>query len=334
MALASPASVTRYQMENNLKVAILMVTYNHGEYVRQAIESVVTQQTSFPFLLIIGEDYSTDNTRDICIELRDKYPDKIQLSLNEHNLGVARNAKLMHKACFDSGATYVAICEGDDRWTDPLKLQKQVEFLDSHPDHNICWTRYALETEKGVETLDWSAPAFQQDVTPVTLDNLFDLSRTYPVTVLWRRVAIQFDTLKQLPLSKDITLYFIALSTGKAALLNFTSANYRLHATGYYSAAGEFTQSVGNYYSLKEIIRNIPVCDTPRMRSQLMKCLERALFAACNQQMDANAFSQVIMVHKELFQIAPVKRKLLGIEELAKQSINRLRYKLNEKSML
>lgn len=119
-------------------VVVQMVTYNHEKYVEQAIESVMMQKTSFRYKLIIAEDYSTDRTREICIELKNKYPDKIDLLLNSRNLGVTLNALQVHKACIASGAKYVAICEGDDYWTDPLKLQKQVDFLESNSDFILC----------------------------------------------------------------------------------------------------------------------------------------------------------------------------------------------------
>lgn len=120
-------------------VVVQMVTYNHEKFVAQAIESVMMQKTSFRYKLIIAEDYSTDRTREICIELKNKYPEKIDLFLNSKNLGVTLNALQVHKACIAIGAKYVAICEGDDYWTDPLKLQKQVDFLENQPTCTICW---------------------------------------------------------------------------------------------------------------------------------------------------------------------------------------------------
>lgn len=130
-------------------VVVQMVTYNHEKYVEQAIESVMMQKTSFRYKLIIAEDYSTDRTREICIELQNKYPDKIDLLLNSRNLGVTLNALQVHKACIASGAKYVAICEGDDYWTDQYKLQKQVSFLETQPSYAIVFG-YTETLEQGV----------------------------------------------------------------------------------------------------------------------------------------------------------------------------------------
>ena len=128
-------------------VAIFMVTYNHEKYIRQAVKSIVEQKTNFPYMLFIGEDCSTDNTRSICIELQQKYPEKITLLLHEKNIGALQNAAQVYKACVEYGK-YTAICEGDDYWTDKNKLQKQVDFLEQNPDFNICCHRAMYLNEK------------------------------------------------------------------------------------------------------------------------------------------------------------------------------------------
>ncbi len=117
---------------------IFMITYNHEAFVREAVESVMMQRTDFPALLVIGEDKSTDNTRAIVKELKAKYPDRIHLILHETNLGTARTGFDVWEECL-KGSTYVAILEGDDLWTDPLKLQKQVDVLRAHPEVSMCF---------------------------------------------------------------------------------------------------------------------------------------------------------------------------------------------------
>jgi glycosyltransferase involved in cell wall biosynthesis len=120
-------------------VAVWMVTYNHEAYIREAVESVMMQQTSFDYKLVIGEDCSTDKTREICIELRDKYPNKIELFLNDHNIGSTANGIKMYEICRDSGAKYLALLDGDDYWTDTSKLEQQVKFLEKNADYSLCF---------------------------------------------------------------------------------------------------------------------------------------------------------------------------------------------------
>jgi glycosyltransferase involved in cell wall biosynthesis len=314
-----------YSKDNQLVVVVQMLTYNHGPYIAQAIEAVIGQQTDFAYKIFVCDDCSTDDTRSICRDYAARHPDKITLMLNEHNLGVSRNAMQMHKACFDSGATYVAVCEGDDYWTDPLKLQKQVDFLDSHPHMNICWTRYGLEQGNEVTELDWSDPMFAQPETEITLTNIFDINRTHPLTVLWRRTAIDYSFLSGFRYSKDITLYAIAMATGRGTLLNFKGANYRLHSGGTYSAVGEVNQNFQNYLSLKEMIEKIPACDIEYMHIRMMWSLERAIYLLCNNAMDAKAYKQLWTTHLELFKVAGQKRKLYGLKELARQTFRRIR---------
>jgi glycosyltransferase involved in cell wall biosynthesis len=111
-------------------VSVKMITYNHAPYIAQAIEGVLMQKTNFPFDLVIGEDCSTDGTREIVFEYQKKYPDIIRVITSEHNVGGKKNGYRTTKAC---RGKYVAFCEGDDYWHHPEKLQKQVDYMESHP---------------------------------------------------------------------------------------------------------------------------------------------------------------------------------------------------------
>lgn len=107
-------------------VSVLMITYNHAPYLAQAIENVVNQAVDFPIELIIGEDCSTDNTRQVALDYQQKFPHIIRVLFSENNVGVNRNYARTLLAC---RGEFVACCEGDDYWTDKLKLKKQVSFL-------------------------------------------------------------------------------------------------------------------------------------------------------------------------------------------------------------
>ncbi len=121
-----------------------MLTYNHEKFIAQAIEGVMMQQTDFKYELVISEDCSTDGTRIICRKFQEKYPDKIKLLLPEKNLGVIKNSISTLRECTGK---YIAICEGDDFWTDKLKLQKQVDFLEKNPDYGLVHTDYIVVDE-------------------------------------------------------------------------------------------------------------------------------------------------------------------------------------------
>lgn len=122
---------------DKITLAVYMIAYNHSSYIAKAVESVMMQQTNLEYKLFIGEDCSTDDTREICLKFKDLYPEKIELILNNKNIGATLNAKNTYSKCIESGAKYVAMLEGDDYWTDPLKLQKQVNFLEQNPEYNV-----------------------------------------------------------------------------------------------------------------------------------------------------------------------------------------------------
>jgi glycosyltransferase involved in cell wall biosynthesis len=116
---------------NNPLVSVCMVTYNHENYIAQAIEGVLQQQTTFPIELVVGEDCSTDRTREIVLKYQKKYPSIIRVITSERNVGARKNVYRTGKAC---RGKYIAICEGDDYWHVPHKLQKQLDYMESHPE--------------------------------------------------------------------------------------------------------------------------------------------------------------------------------------------------------
>lgn len=117
-------------------VSVCMICYNHDKFIRQAIDSIIHQQTNFNFELIIGEDFSTDETRIICEEFAYKHPNIIKLLPSDKNLGAMTNFIRTLDGC---NGKYIAFCEGDDYWIDPLKLQKQVAFLEANLEYSLCF---------------------------------------------------------------------------------------------------------------------------------------------------------------------------------------------------
>lgn len=119
-------------------VSVWMITYNHERFISQAIESVLAQDTGFDYELVIGEDCSTDRTRDIVLEFQRRYPTRIRLLLQQENVGAGANAFDVLQAC---RGKYIAMLEGDDYWTDPQKLQLQVELMEANPAAFMCGAR-------------------------------------------------------------------------------------------------------------------------------------------------------------------------------------------------
>lgn len=123
----------------NPVVSVPMLTYNHEAYIRQAIEGVMSQKTDFEFELVIGEDCSQDKTREICFEYQKRYPDKIRVLWWHENVSkLGGNGRRVTSRC---RGEFVAFCEGDDFWTDPFKLQKQVDVFRARKNVGLCFAQ-------------------------------------------------------------------------------------------------------------------------------------------------------------------------------------------------
>lgn len=120
-------------------VSAKMMSYNHAPFIVQAIEGVLQQKTNFPFELVIGEDCSTDGTRQIVFEYQKKHPNIIRVITSDENVGMKKNSYRATKAC---KGKYVAFCEGDDYWHHPNKLQKQVDYMENHPECGLVHSNY------------------------------------------------------------------------------------------------------------------------------------------------------------------------------------------------
>ncbi|MDD5638830.1 MAG: glycosyltransferase [Candidatus Pacebacteria bacterium] len=129
-----------------MKISVCVITYNQDKFISQMLESVLAQKLNFSYEIVIGEDCSTDKTREILLDYQKKYPKKIKLLLNDKNLGVVENFIQTLRHCTGE---YIATCEADDYWTDPHKLQRQVDFLDTHSDYVVCYQEAKVINEKG-----------------------------------------------------------------------------------------------------------------------------------------------------------------------------------------
>lgn len=159
---------------NNKLVAIRCLAYNHEKTIRQCLEGFVMQKTDFPFVAIVHDDASTDGTADIIREFEEKYPDIIKPIYETENQYSKQGAlkKIMDDACV--GYKYIALCEGDDYWTSPDKLQRQIEFLESHPEYSMCCCDAVVLTDNGER--DWS---ISDKDTDLKIENLIKKGGLY-----------------------------------------------------------------------------------------------------------------------------------------------------------
>lgn len=216
-------------------VAIRCITYNHEPYIRDALEGFVMQKTDFPFVAIVHDDASTDKTADIIREYAAKYPDIIKpIYETENQYSKPGNplGKLMNAAVLATGAKYIALCEGDDYWTDPLKLQKQVDFLESHPECALIFADIYFQYPTGLTTDSFGIE--NRYYEPL---ELYKRQLIAPATMLYKaevynsKSFLHFQQIKK-PVMGDLTLYMACSTIGKIYGDSTVVANYRRMPTG------------------------------------------------------------------------------------------------------
>ena len=131
-------SLTERKVLDNDNTMVVCITYKHEEFISQALDSFLAQKTNFKFKVFVGEDCGPDGTADILREYAEKYPDIIVPFIREQNMGAQRN---LIDLCQRATSPYIAFCEGDDYWVDEYKLQKQVDYMQIHPEIRVCCTQ-------------------------------------------------------------------------------------------------------------------------------------------------------------------------------------------------
>lgn len=225
--------------KSNILVSIVCITYNHEPYLRDALEGFLFQKTTFPFEIILAEDCSTDGTRAICEEYAAKYPDKINYIYRDHNVGYNENE---YEAMCAAKGKYIAYCEGDDYWTDPNKLQKQVDFLESHPEYAVCWHRCK---HRNVETKEEKKDACGKilphgaEGVDIDLDTYFAGWYTQPLTMVYQKSALDLSLYHHYKYFRDMHQMYHLLKNGKGYLFAFDGGVRNVHDGGIASKRDE-----------------------------------------------------------------------------------------------
>ncbi len=212
-------------------LSVCLITYNHVNYIEQAIEGVLMQQVDFSFELVIADDFSTDGTRELLLEYQKKYPERIRLILQNSNVGAYQNWKDL---IFYPRSKYIAYFEGDDYWTDSDKLQKQVDFLEANDDFAICFHRvYELAEGKAPELSNLNTSINQETYT---INDIAKGNFMYTPSVIFRnRFLKEFPSwMKDSPIG-DYPLHMLNAQYGKIKYFPDIMAVYRKHAGGSWS---------------------------------------------------------------------------------------------------
>ncbi|MPR33864.1 glycosyltransferase family 2 protein [Salmonirosea aquatica] len=219
------------------KVSVCVPTYNHADYIAQMLDGALAQQTTFSYEIVVGDDGSTDGAPAIIQAYTERYPDRIRAYLHPKNLGpnVPRefagrnNVLFLLKAC---RSEYVALCEGDDYWTDPQKLQKQVDFLDTHPNFVICHHNVRVVFEDGSPGHLFNTP--DQKGTSTIDDLLADRWFMATASLMYRNYFLteDFADWHAQAAAGDWALVLQLAARGKIGYLPDVMGVYRKHKEG------------------------------------------------------------------------------------------------------
>lgn len=229
-------------MNNEIMVSVCFITYNHFKYVSQALDSILIQKTSFRYEIVIGDDCSKDNTQQILNEYKERFPDKINLTLRKENIGATKNIYDIVMKC---NGKYLIILEGDDYWIGDQKLQRMVDFLESNP--SFIGVSHVRERRDINGILLGTDPDDYLINKSLSIKDFLEGKRFSATATLFRNVFMNSnDKYRHIAtVSKyvcDLTYCILLLDVGDIFILNECWGAYRVR-----NAAGE-----SNYNSIRD----------------------------------------------------------------------------------
>jgi glycosyltransferase involved in cell wall biosynthesis len=217
------------------KVTVMIITYNHAKYLAEAIESVLAQETEFPFAIHVVDDCSTDGAQDIIRDYAARFPGVVKPMINAKNIGGKVTQKNFHQGFAKLDGDYVCILEGDDYWISPYRLQKHVEFLEANPDYVACANHTVKVYEDGSQEPHLLQPPLPKETHDI--HDLIMISSFFHASSLTFRNVFRGKAPKYLasPLSCDIFVAIAHAQFGKIRFFPEAWNVYRAHGGGLFS---------------------------------------------------------------------------------------------------
>lgn len=253
-------------------VSVRVTAYNQERYIAQCLDGILMQQTDFPFEVIVGEDCSQDRTGEILQDYRQRFPDTVRILSSGENLGTAKNSLRVQQACL---GMYHAMCDGDDYWIDPQKLQRQVDLLQAHPELSLCFHNALILNEAS------SATRLFYESPPGAILSFDDISRlAIPTGSMLARSAI-LATLPEWRLGirywGDLLFRLWSAHHGEVGYLDRIMSVYRVHQGGA-TALARATRSAAyedQRFVLEHLDRETNYQHTASIQLQLARSAER-----------------------------------------------------------
>jgi len=211
-----------------VKVSVAMITYNHEKFIGDALDGILMQETNFDFNIVIRDDASTDKTNAIIQKYLVNFPGKFDYKSHRINIGMMPNFISALQSC---KSNYIALCEGDDYWTDKKKLQTQVSFLDSNQNYAGCFhnVNFSNEAKPSVSLKPWRT---YNKMSFELKDTFSKVALFHTCSFLFRRESLEIPEWFEKVKSGDMALFSLIASKGKLRLIDEVMAVYRKTDTG------------------------------------------------------------------------------------------------------
>ncbi len=241
-------------------VSVCVTAYNHEKFIKQCLDSILEQQTGFDFEILLGEDDSTDKTRRICKQYADKYPDKIRLFLHNRKNVISIGGKPTGRYNFlynfaQARGKYIALCDGDDYWTDVTKLQRQVDFMESHPDYAFSFHPVTVIYQDASE----ADSVYPKDKPTLTTSELLTRNFIQTNSVMYRKQGYKDIPVDFMP--GDWYMHLYHAKFGKIGCIDRKMSAYRHHKGGIWSGSGSDPNGFWSRYGYSHLMLFIRVLD-------------------------------------------------------------------------
>jgi glycosyltransferase involved in cell wall biosynthesis len=249
------------------KVSVLIITYNHEKYIAQTVASALNQEVNFQYEILVGDDCSTDHTREILKELAIAHPERIRLFLREEKgSGLPGKTNFVEtlKAC---RGEYVALLDGDDYWTDVTKLQKQVNFLDAKPEFAVCFHNVEVAYEDQSQE-SWNyCPVDQKETS--TIEDLLERNFIATSSTVFRRSPEALPDWFLRMKTGDWALHVLNAQRGKVGYIDEVMSVYRIHHGGYWSKQETIQNTLDEIVMFQALGKYLPRKHSAQIKSHL-----------------------------------------------------------------
>lgn len=320
-------SVQQYTntVNENPLVSVCVQTYQHSAFIKECLDGILMQKTNFAFEILLGDDESTDGTREICLEYANLYPNQIRLFLHRRENNIRINGSATGRFNFlynlySGHGKYIALCEGDDYWTDPLKLQKQVDFLEANPDFAICFHKVKIWEEGELR---------DDDITrvPSTISTIVDLARgNYihtPSCVFRNNISkILGANFSSSPLG-DYYLHIMNAQYGNILCIDEVMAVYRVHKNSLWSSQSKFFRQYKTLEAIRCILSDLSE-EVPNLREELKSTCIKLITNTYQNSFDTASYAQIIPDNTETFTINIILDEMIMLKSQLLESKEKL----------